>query len=131
MNEYDIFEKYTAVYGSNLQGCCLLIADEIVNAIGGDVVAGSLTWFGGTCSRSHWWVEKDGRTIDPMGDDILGYEEATGRIEVHRNRAIFDSLLPNYERWRVGSRYMPPEAMDNYCTPCEHCDGDGYQWWLA
>jgi len=23
------------------------------------------------------------------------------------------------------------EPMDNYCTPCEHCDGEGYQSWLA
>ncbi len=102
MTEHDVFDKYTAIYGNNLHGCCLLIADEINKAIGGEVVAGKLTWYGGTCSRTHWWVEKDGRTIDPMGDEILGYEEYTGRVVVHRNSAIFDSLLPNYEKWRIG-----------------------------
>jgi hypothetical protein len=57
----DIHAKYTAAYGSNLQGCCPLIADEIQRAVGGDVVAGELTWYGGSCRRTHWWVEKDGR----------------------------------------------------------------------
>lgn len=21
------------------------------------------------------------------------------------------------------------EPLDDGCTPCEHCDGEGYQWW--
>lgn len=97
-----VFERYTGIYGNNPQGCCLLIADEIVKAIGGEVVAGYLQWYGGSCRRSHWWVEKDGHVIDPMGDDMLSYEVATSRKEKHRSRAIFDDLLPHYERWRAG-----------------------------
>lgn len=97
----DIFEKYKAAYGENLQGCCLLIADEIAAITGGKVVAGELTWYGGSCRRGHWWVEKDGQVIDPMGDEVLSHEEYTGRVEVHRDRSIFDSVLPQYERWRV------------------------------
>lgn len=23
------------------------------------------------------------------------------------------------------------DPFDDYCTPCEHCDGEGYQWWLS
>jgi len=38
------------------------------------VVAGELTWYGGTCRRTHWWVEKDGQVVDPMGDDFLRSE---------------------------------------------------------
>ena len=97
----DIFARYEAAYGSNLQGCCPLIADEIQRAVGGDVVAGELTWYGGSCRRTHWWVEKDGQVLDPMGDDFLRTEDATGRCEAHRDRAIFDRILPQYERWRV------------------------------
>jgi len=97
----DIFEKYKTYYGTNLQGCCPLIADEIQSAVGGDVVAGELTWFGGSCRRTHWWVEKDGKVLDPMGDEFLSTEDATDRCEVHRDRAIFRNILPQYERWRV------------------------------
>lgn len=96
-----IFAKYRDHYGSNLQGCCLLIADEIQRAIGGEVVAGELTWYGGSCRRGHWWVEKDGEVIDPMGDELLSWEEGPGRVEAHRDRATFNALLPQYERWRV------------------------------
>lgn len=97
----DIYAKYVATYGSKLQGCCPLIADEIQRAIGGDVVAGELTWYGGSCRRTHWWVEKDGKVIDPMGEDFLRDEVATGRSEAHRDRATLDAILPQCERWRT------------------------------
>lgn len=96
-----IIEKYHGVWGKNLQGCCLLIADEIASAVDGEIVAGELTWFGGSCRRTHWWVEKDGVVIDPMGDEFLQGEENTGRKEAHRDREIFDNLLPQYEKYRV------------------------------
>lgn len=96
-----IFDLYMMEYGGEIQGCCPLIADEIQRSVGGDVVAGELTWYGGSCSRTHWWVEKDGQTLDPMGDWLLSFEEATGRKEHHRDRAVFDSILPHYERWRI------------------------------
>ena len=96
-----VFAKYRTAYGNEVQGCCLLIADEITREIGGDVVAGELTWYGGSCRRTHWWVEKDGQTLDPMGDDFLRLEEYPGREEHHRDRIVFERLLPQYERWRV------------------------------
>lgn len=96
-----ILSRYHSTYGCNLQGCCLLIADEITKAIGGEVVAGELTWYGGSCRRDHWWVEKNGEVIDPMGDEFLSGEEYTGRIEHHRNRPLFEKLLPVYEKWRI------------------------------
>jgi hypothetical protein len=96
-----IHEKYKAAYGQNIQGCCLLIADEIQQTVGGEVVAGELTWYGGSCRRTHWWVEKDGTVIDPMGDEFLSTEEYTGREEAHRDRTIFDGVLPQYEQWRI------------------------------
>lgn len=95
-----IFEKYQKVYGANLQGCCPVIADEIADVVGGEVVAGYLTWYGGSCRRSHWWVEAEGETIDPMGDDFLKGEDGPGRTEIHRDRSIFDKVLPLYEKWR-------------------------------
>lgn len=101
-----IYARYTAVYGPRPQGCCPLIADEIAAATGGEVVAGELTWFGGSCRRTHWWVELDGEVIDPMGDDFLDGEEATGRHEIHRDRREFDAILPIYEKWRVGETRM-------------------------
>jgi hypothetical protein len=97
----NIFNKYKTAYGSNLQGCCPLIAHEIHEQIGGDVVAGEITWYGGSCRRTHWWVEKDGETIDPMGDEFLSYEEYTGREEHHRDLKTLIAVLPNYEQWRV------------------------------
>lgn len=97
----DIHLKYFRRYDGDVQGCCPLIADEIQQAIGGEVVAGELTWYGGSCRRTHWWVEKDGQTIDPMGDWLLRHEEYPGREEKHRDRAIFDRILPQYEQWRV------------------------------
>jgi hypothetical protein len=103
-----IFAKYRAAYDSELQGCCLLIADEISRAVGGEVVAGELTWYGGSCRRTHWWVERNGQVIDPMGDDFLRYEEGVGRQESHRDRAIFNALLPRYERWRVAAEEKQP-----------------------
>lgn len=107
MNDIDvvdsIYQRYCARYGANeLQGCCLLIADEIQGAIGGECVAGYLKWYGGSCSRSHWWVEKDGVVFDPMGDELLKWEVGTSREEEHRDRCIFENLLLSYEIYRVG-----------------------------
>lgn len=96
-----IYQRYVKAYDGEIQGCCPLIADEIQRAIGGEVVAGYLTWNGGACRRSHWWVVKDGEIIDPMGDALLKYEQAPGRDEEHRDRSTFDDILPGYERWRV------------------------------
>jgi hypothetical protein len=96
-----IFRRYHEHYHGETQGCCPLIADEIQRRFGGEVVAGELTWNGGSCRRTHWWVEKDGKVIDPMGDYFLSFEEYPGRVEIHRERDQFDTILPSYERWRL------------------------------
>ncbi len=99
----EITAKYAAVYGrSNLQGCCLLIADEIAERTGGELVAGYLTWYGGSCRRTHWWVVLGEQLLDPMGEEFLAGETYPGRIESHRDPVLFRSLLPAYERWRIG-----------------------------
>jgi hypothetical protein len=95
-----ILGKYKSAYGSNLQGCCPLIADEIIRSLGGVAVAGYLTWYGGSCRRQHWWAEVDGETVDPMGDEFLAGEVATGREESHRDQDEFRKILPKFERWR-------------------------------
>lgn len=97
-----IWLKYFRHYDGEVQGCCPLIADEIQKAIGGEVVAGELTWNGGSCRRTHWWVEKDGETIDPMGDWMLRHEDYPDRVAHHRDAGIFRRILPQYERWRIG-----------------------------
>lgn len=96
-----VFNAYNDAYGGEIQGCCLLIADEIRRKCGGEVVAGFLTWHGGACRRSHWWVDFDGTILDPMGDHLLSFEDFPGREEAHRDRTTFENLLPEYEQWRV------------------------------
>lgn len=96
-----IYKKYHDAYDGDTQGCSPLIADEIQRAIGGEVVAGELTWNAGNGKCTHWWVVKDGEVIDPMGDHILSYEDYPDRKEIHRDRAEFDAILPRYEHWRL------------------------------
>lgn len=97
----EVLRRYVDHYDGEIQGCCPVIADEIQRRVGGDVVAG-ICWFMGN-SRTHWWVEKDGVVIDPMGDWMFSPEDHMTREECHRDRAIFDSILPQYERWRVAA----------------------------
>ena len=97
----EIYRKYKERYADEIQGCCLLIADEIKAACGGEVVAGYLTWNGGSCKRTHWWVVADGKILDPMGDYLLSFEDYPGRREEHRDQTLFERLLPEYEQWRV------------------------------
>jgi hypothetical protein len=97
-----IYSHYFIRYGHEMQGCCPLIADEIQRAVGGEVVAGYLTFFGGSHRRSHWWVEKDGVVLDPMGDEAISHpDDYGGREEVHRDRAMLDRILPQYEQYRA------------------------------
>jgi hypothetical protein len=95
-----ILDRYRSFYNNEIQGCCPLIADEIQRAIGGEVVAGELVFLGGN-RRTHWWVEKDGVTFDPMGDWMFAPDDYMHREEAHRDRGIFERILPGYERWRV------------------------------
>ena len=94
-----IYGAYVRAYHGEIQGCCPVIADDIINQIGGVPVAGYLI-LGGT-TRTHWWVDMDGVVLDPMGDDYLSYETYGARQEEHRDRSIFDAILPHYEQWRV------------------------------
>ena len=97
-----IYRRYRDRYSGEVHGCCPLIADEIQRAVGGDVVAGYLTFFGGSHRRSHWWVEKDGVVLDPMGDEQISHpDDYGGREEVHLDRSMFERILPQYEQWRV------------------------------
>ncbi len=95
---YEIFDKYKEAYDGDMQGLCLIIADETRKAIGGEVVAGYLCMNGG--ERSHWWDEKDGIIYDFMGEE---YKEECGfhRREAHRNRELFEFLLSSYEHYRL------------------------------
>ena len=101
MTPNDIYQKYHRHYDGEIQGCCPLIADEIQRAVGGEVVAGEIQLYGGSVRRTHWWVEKDGEVLDPMGNAIMDPRDYPERVEVHRDRATFEAILPRYERWRV------------------------------
>lgn len=95
-----IFDKYRRAYDGEVQGCCPLVADEIQRALGGEVVAGEIVYLG-SMRRTHWWVEVEGHTIDPMGDAMFAPEDFAKHVEVHRDRATFEAILPDYEQWRV------------------------------
>lgn len=96
-----VFQKYHRHYDGEIQGCCLLIADEIQRAIGGEVIAGYIAIYGGSVQRTHWWVDFHGKRIDPMGHNAFDDRDFPEWVEVHRDRAIFESLLPGYEQWRL------------------------------
>lgn len=102
-----VFRRYHDRYDGEVQGCCPVIADEIARLTGGEIVAGELTWCGGACRRTHWWVEVDGTVLDPMGDWFLRTEDGPGRTEHHRDRYVFEEILPRYERWRVEEAPSP------------------------
>lgn len=101
MTPQAIYQKYHDRYDGEIQGCCPLIADEIQRAVGGDVVAGEIRLYGAAKGRTHWWVEKDGVTLDPMGDAMMDPRDYPERVEIHRDRSIFEAILPRYEQWRV------------------------------
>lgn len=94
----DIYTKYHNFYDGDVQGTCSVIADDIVNAIGGVAIAGFIDYR--TSERSHWWVEKDGKIFDPMTDDKF-YPNKYTRKEVHRDQAILKRVLKHYEHYRV------------------------------
>lgn len=71
-----IWMKYHGFYDGEVQGCCPLIADEIQRTVGGGVIGGYLTWYGGSCQRSHWWVEFQGCN-HPFNSHIIGYSPST------------------------------------------------------
>ena len=96
----NIFERYRVHYDGEVQGCCPLIADEIQRAVGGELVAGELVYLGSN-RRTHWWVEKDGVILDPMGDWMFAPDDFMHREEVHRDRGEFETILPRFEQWRV------------------------------
>lgn len=61
----EIYHRYSRRYGHSLFGCEALVADEIQQTFGGEVVAGELCWDGpGLNCRSHWWVDLDGVVLD-------------------------------------------------------------------
>lgn len=97
----EIYEKYHRHYDGEIQGCCPLIADEIQRAVGGEVVAGEIQFYGNSQRRTHWWVVKGGEVLDPMGDAMMDPRDYPERVEIHRDRSIFEAILPRYECWRV------------------------------
>jgi hypothetical protein len=36
-----------------------------------------------------------------MGDWMFAPEDYMHRVEAHRDRFVFDNILPHYERWRI------------------------------
>ena len=76
-----IYAGFKAVYGYP-QGKCGQIAEKIQKEIGGEIVAGLLVFITG--EREHWWVEKNGETIDPMSDELMETDPHYHR-EVHRD----------------------------------------------
>ncbi|MHB8172738.1 MAG: hypothetical protein ACYDG6_14610 [Thermincolia bacterium] len=88
-----VYEGYKGLYGDNIQGLCGQLAKSIQSQIGGIITAGYIIWYGGSCRRSHWWVEKNGIVIDPMGDDRVGQEIGYDHEKVHQDINIFNKLF--------------------------------------
>jgi len=82
------YEEYKLLYGGNIQGLCEKLAKTIQSKIGGTKTAGYITWYGGSCRRSHWWIEKNGIVIDPMGDDRLGDELGYTHEKIHQDDSV-------------------------------------------
>jgi len=94
----EIYNRYHSAFDGDTQGACIIIADEIRQAINGTPIAGFLCMCG--IERPHWWIEKDGITIDPMGDrykDEINFH----RREAHRSLEEFNTILPRYEKYRL------------------------------
>ncbi len=94
----EIYDNYHKAFDGDVQGACIIITDEIRHAINGTPVAGFLCMYG--IERPHWWIEKNGVTIDPMGDrykDEINFH----RKEAHRSLTEFNAILPRYEKYRL------------------------------
>jgi len=96
-----IYQRYKTHYDGDVQGCCILIADEICKATGADPIAGEITLYGGSVRRTHWWAQHGDTVLDPMGDDWMDPRDFPERVELHRERSIFHAVMPDYERWRI------------------------------
>lgn len=105
-----LYVRYREVYGGEVQGLCLILADEIAAATGGVVVAGHIEYGGG--SRTHWWVEVERDVVDPMGDDLFGGEPVYAHVEEHRDPAVFRNLLSRYEQFRLPVSRDPAPGRD-------------------
>jgi hypothetical protein len=64
------------------QGWCGQIAEAIQKHLGGELVAGYLSFRG--FRRMHWWLELNGHIIDPMSDDYMPTDPHEHE-EVHRD----------------------------------------------
>lgn len=93
-----IYKKYYDRYDGDVQGTCMLIAQQIAEAINGEVVAGIIKSKGR--ERTHWWSEKAGVVYDPMTDDKF-YPDEYIRKELHRSEEVLSKILPHYEQYRV------------------------------
>lgn len=76
-----IYLQFKNVYGFP-QGYCGQIAEAIQKEIGGELVAGYLSF--NTHTREHWWVELDNEIIDPMSDELM-LTDKHRHVEVHRD----------------------------------------------
>lgn len=87
------FRKISDRFGGEVQGACAIIAMHIWSelvAYGEPepvVIAGYLTSATGW-RRSHWWIEKDGITYDPMGDE-------------YRNEPGFKREIAHRGNWHI------------------------------
>lgn len=88
-----IFAAYMDANDRDVQGLCALIASDIIDKIGGVLVAGELVW--ASCRRTHWWVDVDGETVDPMGDWQMD-GESFYRHEAHRNQQFGKDFAAMY-----------------------------------
>lgn len=101
MNEAEtvarIFNWWNHRLGGELQGACAIVAAEIYFELAckdEDVVGGYLTSATGW-RRPHWWIEKDGKVYDPMGDE---YRNEPGFKREVAHRGDWKDFVAEYRR---------------------------------
>ena len=79
---------YISAKYDNAQGFCGQIAEEIQDAIGGEITAGYLI-LERHHRKEHWWVTlSSGEIVDPMADELRLKFDSVEHEEVHRNLSM-------------------------------------------
>lgn len=106
-----IFKNWHDRLDGEVQGACAAIAMEIYfcldckdEAVVGGYLTSSTGW-----KRAHWWIEKNGITYDPMGDEYKG-EPGFKRVVEHRGQ--WDRFVEEYRRQKGN---IPPSPYHRGC----------------
>lgn len=92
--------KYYRKYDGELQGLCSLIAQDIIDKIGGVPIAGYIKYGSGN-KRTHWWVDFMGVRIDPIVGIMFNTNDYPKHVEVHRDWKLFKKEVADKKAYRI------------------------------